>query len=106
MRKYIVILFAFLCAEMSAQVDYVEYYAERAAACMAEGDGLGARDNFKRAYEATGENMEYERMVLAINLSSVLIDLAEYAEAYSYISAAEKSADSYPSLVEIGRAHV
>ena len=27
MRKYIVILFAFLCAEMSAQVDYVELIA-------------------------------------------------------------------------------
>lgn len=100
MRKYIVILFALLCADMSAQVDSVEYYAAKAAACMADGDGLGARDNFKRAYVAAEENMEYERMVMAINLSSVLIDLAEYAEAYSYISAAEKFADSYPSLVD------
>lgn len=103
MRNHIlsILLLASACFGLKAQTaDSVGIYAGRADACLAEGDALGARDFYRKAYLSASEDMDYERMVLCLNLSSVLIDLAEYSQAYSYISVAEELAKVYPFLLD------
>ena len=103
MKGIFISILLIVCVHITtmAQTDSVARYNNRAAALLAQDDLINARDCFKKAYSFTSDQMHEERIIIAINLSSILIDLAEYSEANDYLSKADQLIKTAPDIDSI-----
>lgn len=106
MKKTLTYIFLLVFASplLSAQVDSVSIYSERAGEYLLENDRIGARDSYLKAYSHTTDGMVYERCAILVNLISLHIDLAEYSDAYTTVLQAEEIlgqyGDIFPEMVD------
>ena len=99
MKRFVATLTLFFVCTccLLAQKDSLLICSERADICLSERDLIGARYNYKKALEFVTSDLRYEQTVLSLNLISVLIDMAEYSEAYELVEDVQSILISYES---------